>query len=99
MCIPSWGKDLRATFEERMPKFFFGHVIKKSSTKTVKVLVNQYVFNARAQRRLKVKTKLLTHDPEEKCNIGDFVKVRHTGENVSKRKAHIVDRIIRAQEQ
>mmetsp|Transcript_2013 Transcript_2013/g.4604 ORF Transcript_2013/g.4604 Transcript_2013/m.4604 type:complete len:83 (-) Transcript_2013:279-527(-) len=82
-----------------MPKFFFGEVIKKSSTKTVKVLVKQRVFNKRAGRSFLKSTKLLTHDPEEKCNIGDFIRVRHTGVNVSKRKAHIVDTIVKAQEQ
>mmetsp|Transcript_32410 Transcript_32410/g.60281 ORF Transcript_32410/g.60281 Transcript_32410/m.60281 type:complete len:83 (+) Transcript_32410:87-335(+) len=82
-----------------MVKYFFGHVIKKSSAKTIKVLVNNYVFNKRAGRRLKVSTKLLTHDPEETCNVGDFVKVRHSGEKISKRKAHVLHEIIRRQEQ
>ncbi|GAB5365015.1 hypothetical protein AAMO2058_001019900 [Amorphochlora amoebiformis] len=79
-----------------MPKFFFGEVIKKSSAKTVKVRIDQMVYSRTLRQKIKRSTNLLTHDPEEKCDVGDFIKVRHSGyKNISKRKAHVLEHIIR----
>ncbi len=52
-----------------MPKFFFGEVIKRSSAKTIKVLVRQMVWNKKIQKRLLRRTKLMTHDPGTRVRL------------------------------
>lgn len=52
-----------------------GHVIANQADKTITVLVERRLPHPIYGKFFKLSKKFLAHDPENTCNIGDFVKI------------------------
>ncbi|MDR1891032.1 MAG: 30S ribosomal protein S17 [Puniceicoccales bacterium] len=59
-------------------KFLVGSVIKKSGDKTIKVACFYKTPHAVYQKEVKRKTVIYVHDEDNKCNVGDSVRVFET---------------------
>jgi len=59
-------------------KSFVGIVESNKMDKTITVRVNRLVKHKTYGKYIKRSTKLMAHDPENVCNIGDKVKVTAT---------------------
>ncbi|MDR2779068.1 MAG: 30S ribosomal protein S17 [Puniceicoccales bacterium] len=59
-------------------KFLVGSVIKKSGDKTIKVACFYKVPHAIYQKEVRRKTVIYAHDEDNKCGIGDSVRVFET---------------------
>jgi small subunit ribosomal protein S17 len=64
--------------ERRQRKTFIGIVESNKTDKTITVRVSRLVKHATYGKYVARSTKLAAHDPENKCGIGDRVKVVST---------------------
>lgn len=64
--------------ERSVRKSFVGIVESNKMDKTITVRVNRLVKHKVYGKYIKRSTKLMAHDPENVCNIGDKVKVTAT---------------------
>ena len=55
-----------------------GHVISNKMNKTVVVVFDRLVVHPIYKKRVKRTKKIYAHDKDNKCQIGDLVKVRET---------------------
>ncbi|MCD6097823.1 30S ribosomal protein S17 [bacterium] len=55
-----------------------GTVVSNKMDKTIKVLVETYVQHPLLKKTIRRRTKLTAHDPENKCRIGDRVRIVET---------------------
>ena len=69
-------------------RVLFGVVSKKSSSKTVKVLVTRKIKHSLYGKFLNVKKYYLVHDQDDLCNVGDLVKIKECSP-ISKKKKWI----------
>jgi len=69
-------------------------VIAESTLKTVKVEIEGIVQHPRYKKYIKRHTRFLVHDPEEKCKVGDLVRIEEC-KPVSKNKKWIVREIVK----
>ena len=72
-----------------------GKVVADSTEKTIKVEVEGIVQHPRYKKYIKRHTRFLVHDPEEKCKVGDLVRVEEC-RPISKTKKWIVREIVKA---
>lgn len=72
-----------------------GKVVADSTEKTIKVEVEGMIQHPRYKKYIKRHTRFLVHDPEEKCKVGDLVRVEEC-RPVSKNKKWIVREIVKA---
>lgn len=73
-----------------------GKVIADSSEKTVKVEIENIIQHKRFKKYIKRHTRFLVHDPEEKCKVGDKVKIEEC-RPISKCKKWIIREIVKAE--
>jgi len=69
-------------------------VIADSTEKTIKVEIEGIVQHPRYKKYIKRHTRFLVHDPEEKCKVGDFVRIEEC-RPISKSKKWIVREIVK----
>ncbi len=71
-----------------------GRVVADSTEKTIKVEIEGIVRHPRYKKYIKRHTRFLVHDPEEKCKVGDLVRVEEC-RPISKTKKWIVREIVK----
>lgn len=69
-------------------------VIADSTEKTVKVEIEGIVQHPRYKKYMKRHTKFLAHDPDEKCKVGDWVRIEEC-RPISKSKKWIVREVVK----
>lgn len=69
-------------------------VIADSTAKTIKVEIEGIVQHPRYKKYIKRHTRFLAHDPENKCKVGDMVRVEEC-RPISKNKKWIVREIVK----
>ena len=69
-------------------------VIADSTEKTIKVEIEGIVQHPRYKKYIKRHTRFLVHDPEEKCKVGDTVRIEEC-RPISKTKKWIVREIVK----
>ncbi|WP_457622783.1 30S ribosomal protein S17 [Persephonella sp.] len=74
-------------------KEFVGKVVSDKMDKTVVVAVERYVPHPLYGKRVKKTTKFYAHDEENKCKIGDIVRIRES-RPLSKLKRWVVIEIL-----
>eukprot|EP00887_Chlorella_sp_A99_P001475 scaffold8.g1475.t1 len=74
-------------------KEFIGKVVSNRMHKSVLVAVDRLVRNYKYGRVLRRSTKLMAHDENNECNIGDTVRI-HICRPLSKRKCWTVTDIL-----
>jgi small subunit ribosomal protein S17 len=74
-------------------KEFVGKVISDKMDKTVVVAVERYVPHPLYKKRVKKTTKFYAHDEENKCKVGDVVRIRES-RPLSKLKRWVVVEIL-----
>lgn len=67
-------------------KLILGTVKKKSSDKTISVVYNYLVFLKKYNKKIPRTTKILVHDENNECNLGDKIYFKFT-RPLSKRKS------------
>ena len=72
-----------------MAKLIYGKVVKKSSDKTVSVLVQTSTTHPIYKKVIKKNRKFLVHDPLNSCNVGDMVTAKSCSP-ISKNKSFCV---------
>ena len=70
-----------------------GTVVSDKMDKTIVVLVERSVKHPLYKKIMKRTTKILTHDPENQCHVGDIVKIAES-RPISKRKAWVLVEVI-----
>jgi small subunit ribosomal protein S17 len=60
-------------------KIYIGEVVSDKMNKTVVVSVNRLFQHSRYKKTIKKVTKLKAHDEDNKCHIGDTVRIMETG--------------------
>ena len=61
--------------ERGVKKILTGVVVENKMDKTTVVLVNRLKKHETYKKYVKSQTKYLSHDPKNRCNIGDKVKI------------------------
>jgi len=74
-------------------KEFVGKVVSDKMDKTVVVSVERQLPHPLYGKRIKKTSKFYAHDPENKCKVGDIVRIRES-RPLSKLKRWIVVEII-----
>ncbi len=69
-------------------------VVADSTEKTIKVEIEGMVQHPRYKKYIKRHTRFLVHDPEEKCKVGDLVRIEEC-RPISKTKKWIVREIVK----
>lgn len=72
-----------------------GRVISRSGDKTLKVSYTYKIPHPLYKKEIKRKTVIYVHDPDNKCNVGDFVEVMEV-RPISKLKRWRLNRLINA---
>lgn len=75
-------------------KTFIGTVVSNKMVKSVLVSVARWKVFPKYKLRKRWTKKFMAHDEENKCNMGDTVRI-HMSRPISKRKAWVVTDIIR----
>ncbi len=70
-----------------MAKIKQGKVIKKSSDKTISVLVERMFQHPLYKKILRRHKKYLVHDQNNECSVGDYIKFQESAP-ISARKRH-----------
>ena len=70
-----------------------GKVVGTSTDKTVKVQVEGIVQHKRYKKYIKRHTRFLVHDPENKCQVGDIVRVEES-RPISKNKCWVLCEVV-----
>lgn len=84
--------------KRRLKKTLEGIVISNRMDKSVVVRVERQVRHALYQKTLRKSAKFMAHDEENKCRVGDRVKIQET-RPISKRKNWRVVSIVVAHQQ
>ena len=74
-------------------KEFIGKVASNNMDKTVVVAVERQLPHPLYGKRIKKTSKFYAHDPENKCQIGDIVRIRES-RPISKLKRWVVVEIL-----
>lgn len=74
-------------------RFKVGRVISDKTAKTIKVEFEGMYQHPKYKKYLKRVSSCLVHDPDEKCSVGDLVRIEET-KPVSKLKKWIVFEIL-----
>ncbi|MDD3148997.1 MAG: 30S ribosomal protein S17 [Candidatus Riflebacteria bacterium] len=80
--------------EKTLRRSRVGKVVADSTEKTIKVEIEGMVQHPRYKKYIKRHTRFLVHDPEEKCKVGDLVRIEEC-RPVSKTKKWIVREIVK----
>ncbi len=83
--------------EKTLRRSRVGKVIADNTEKTVKVEIEGIVQHPRYKKYIKRHTSFLVHDPEEKCHVGDIVRIEEC-RPVSKNKTWVVREIVKTSE-
>ncbi|MBU1106921.1 MAG: 30S ribosomal protein S17 [Candidatus Riflebacteria bacterium] len=70
-------------------------VVADSTEKTIKVEIESIIQHPRYKKYIKRHTRFLVHDPEEKCKVGDMVRIEEC-RPVSRTKKWVVREIVKA---
>lgn len=79
--------------EKTLRRSRVGKVVAASTEKTVKVEIEGIVQHPRYKKYIKRQTSFLVHDPEEKCHLGDVVRIEEC-RPISKNKTWVVREIV-----
>lgn len=81
--------------EKTLRRSRVGKVVADNTEKTVKVEIEGMIQHPRYKKYVKRQTSFLVHDPEEKCHLGDIVRIEEC-RPISKNKTWIVREVIEA---
>lgn len=81
--------------EKTLRRSRVGKVVADNTEKTVKVEIEGMIQHPRYKKYVKRHTSFLVHDPEEKCHLGDIVRIEEC-RPVSKNKTWVVREVIEA---
>ena len=79
--------------ERRVRKRLIGIVVSDRMDKTVAVLVNRLTRHRTYRKFIRKRTKYMAHDPQNRCQVGDKVKIIES-RPISKRKRWQVSDIV-----
>jgi small subunit ribosomal protein S17 len=82
--------------ERNLRKEKLGKVISDKMDKTIIVAVERTVKHPLYNRRMKKTTKLMVHDEDNSCNIGDTVRVMETRPLSRQKRWRVVEIVERA---
>lgn len=74
-------------------KFFEGEVLSNKMNKSIVIKIEYTYKHPVFKKYIKKSKKLMAHDEDNKCNIGDVVQVK-MHRPVSKRKAFVLSKIV-----
>lgn len=72
-----------------------GKVVADNSQKTIKVEIEGIIQHPRYKKYIKRHTRFMVHDPEEKCKVGDIVRIEEC-RPISKNKTWVVREIVKS---
>jgi small subunit ribosomal protein S17 len=87
------AEQLKEQTKVSKKKEFIGKVVSDKMDKTVVVAVERYVPHPLYKKRVKKTTKFYAHDEENKCKVGDIVRIREH-RPISKLKRWVVVEIL-----
>ena len=92
------SQSARGKMERNKRKIRTGKVFSNKMEKSIVVVVERLVRHPRYDRVVKKTTKLLAHDEDNKCRIGDRVKVMETRPLSKTKRWRLVEIIEKAPE-
>jgi small subunit ribosomal protein S17 len=84
------------TAERNLRKERIGKVVSNKMTKSITVAVERKVKHGKYEKFIHKTTKLMAHDEQNSCNIGDTVKIMETrplSKNKKWRLVEIIERV------
>jgi small subunit ribosomal protein S17 len=72
-------------------KIYIGKVVSDKMDKTVVVSVNRLFQHSKYKKTIKRVTKLKAHDEDNKCHIGDTVKIMETRPFSKEKKCMVLE--------
>ena len=87
--------DVKSTYEEhsRKKQFMIGRVVSNKAAKSITVAVQRRKFVSKYNSYMRWTKKVMAHDEEEVCNIGDIVRIIPCKPK-SKKKRHSLSDIL-----
>jgi small subunit ribosomal protein S17 len=73
-----------------------GVVVSSKMQKTVIVRVNRQVMHAKYGRAVRTSTRLVAHDQESKCGVGDLVRIAETRPMSKTKRWRVVEIVTKA---
>jgi small subunit ribosomal protein S17 len=80
--------------KNKVETYLSGLVVKKSGEKTVAVEVERIYQHPVYKKTIRAKKKFLAHDPENRCEVGDSVKIKGV-RPISKSKRWLVVDVVK----
>lgn len=84
--------------ERRQRKIREGRVLSNKMEKSITVAVEQMVKHPLYGRYIRRTTKLMVHDEEQTCQIGDIVRVMETRPTSKRKRWRFLDVVRRAEQ-
>ncbi|MAS10694.1 30S ribosomal protein S17 [Endozoicomonas sp. G2_2] len=82
-----------AADQEKRQRILAGKVVSNAMDKTIVVLIERRMQHPLYGKYVRRSTRLKAHDPENTCQVGDFVEIAE-GRPVSRRKAWSLRRVV-----
>jgi small subunit ribosomal protein S17 len=83
--------------ERKTRKTLVGDVVSNKMEKTITVSIERQLLHKRYKKYIKKRSKIWVHDEEEKCNVGDRVKVISTRPLSKLKRWRVVEIVKKAQ--
>jgi len=83
--------------ERKTRKTLVGSVVSNKMEKTITVSIERQLLHKRYKKYIKKRSKIWVHDEEEKCNVGDRVKVISTRPLSKLKRWRVVEIVKKAQ--
>jgi len=83
--------------ERKTRKTLVGNVVSNKMEKTITVSIERQLLHKRYKKYIKKRSKIWVHDEEEKCNVGDRVKVISTRPLSKLKRWRVVEIVKKAQ--
>jgi small subunit ribosomal protein S17 len=79
--------------QEKRQRILVGRVVSNAMDQTIVVLIERRTQHPLYGKYIRRSTRLKAHDPENTCQVGDFVEIAE-GRPVSRRKAWSLRRVV-----
>jgi len=83
--------------ERKTRKTLVGSVVSNKMEKTITVSIERQLLHKRYKKYIRKRSKIWVHDEEEKCNVGDRVKVISTRPLSKLKRWRVVEIVKKAQ--
>ncbi len=83
--------------ERKTRKTLVGNVVSNKMEKTITVSIERQLLHKRYKKYIKKRSKIWVHDEEEKCNVGDRVKVISTRPLSKLKRWRVIEIVKKAQ--